>query len=496
MTKSTGQRRHHFKDTQPTDPAVTRFGAWPPVNQTFYQGFRRWLQDGGYGDSSLHTYGCAARLALGWLNVPYWEIDPQTDLDRVRAYISERYTSESTRHEYDKGLKKLAEYLSVVSHKSPPQKPICWQTYVGILPDWLADEIRAYIRHRRRDWPPEIQRSSTITCLSQLTLSLRWMAAHDALPDAQAITPTLWYGYVDARLAKGIRPTTLNTHLFAVQGFLRFLDAREHTICAQMLYVELLTQEQRLPRDVPVSQLRLLQREIETEAASERAVARRRGRMDLAWYLLVLHCGLRTGEIRVLRCDAIDLDERRIRIERSKGLKDRVVYISVPAAEALHAYLEVRGDAPTDHVFVYRHRPLSTRYCGIRLDTYGRCCKVRITPHQLRHSFGTLMLNAGAPIEALQQLMGHKKIDTTLVYSRVYDSTVAADYYRAMGQIEGPQGQFVDGKELLGLLDVLQSGDLDETQQEAMQALRIAIQSLNLERVLNGEDDGSVANSV
>jgi hypothetical protein len=105
-------------------------------------------------------------------------------------------------------------------------------------------------------------------------------------------------------------------------------------------------------------------------------------------------------------------------------------------------------------------------------------------------------LNVGAPIQALQQLLGHENINTTLVYSRVYDSTVAADYYRAMGQIEGPQGQFVDGKELLGLLDVLQSGDLDETQQEAMQALRIAIQSLSLERVLDGEDDGSVTNLV
>jgi integrase len=205
---------------------------------------------------------------------------------------------------------------------------------------------------------------------------------------------------------------------------------------------------------------------------------------------------LRTGEIRTLRRDALDLDERRIRIERSKGLKDRVVYVSAPAAEALRAYLDVRGDAPTDHVFLYRHRPLSTRYCGIRLDTYGKRCNVRITPHQLRHSFSTLLLNAGAPIETLQKLLGHTNIHTTLVYSRVYDSTVAADYYRAMGQIEGVQDRFVDGKELLGLLDVLQSGELNETQQKAMHTLRAAILSLDLARVLDGESDGSVANSV
>ena len=134
---------------------------------------------------------------------------------------------------------------------------------------------------------------------------------------------------------------------------------------------------------------------------------------------------------------------------------------------------------------------MSTRYCGIRLDTYGTRCNVRITPHQLRHSFATLMLNVGAPIEALQQLMGHIKIDTTMVYSRVYDSTVAADYYRAMGQIEGPQDQPVNGRELLGLLDVLQSGTLDETQEQAVQTLRVAILALDIAGVPGDEDNGS-----
>jgi len=163
------------------------------------------------------------------------------------------------------------------------------------------------------------------------------------------------------------------------------------------------------------------------------------GRMDLAWYLLMRHCGLRTGKVRSLRRDALDLDGWRIRIERSKGLKDRVVYLSEPADQALYAYLAVRGTAPTDHVFLYRHKPLSARYCGIRLDTYGKRCVVRITPHQLRHSYATLLLNAGVPIEALQKLLGHTNIDTTMIYGRVYDSTVASDYYRAMGQIEGTQ---------------------------------------------------------
>ena len=107
MTRSTGQRRFHLKDTQPSDPAVKRLGDWSPANKNFFLRFRRWLQNGGYSDSSLHLYGCAARLALGWLDKPFWEIDPQEDIDRVRQYIAGRYTSQATCDSYNKGLLKL-----------------------------------------------------------------------------------------------------------------------------------------------------------------------------------------------------------------------------------------------------------------------------------------------------------------------------------------------------------------------------------------------------
>ena len=72
MTRSTRKRRFHFKDKQPSDPAIKRLSDWLPANRAFYMRFRRWLEDGGYSESSLHIYGCAARLALGWLDTPYW----------------------------------------------------------------------------------------------------------------------------------------------------------------------------------------------------------------------------------------------------------------------------------------------------------------------------------------------------------------------------------------------------------------------------------------
>ena len=232
---------------------------------------------------------------------------------------------------------------------------------------------------------------------------------------------------------------------------------------------------------------------LEVEAASTRAERQRRGRMDRAWFLLMLHCGLRVGEVCRLRLSELDtstslsagLEGRRVRIERSKHLKDRVVYLSDAAAAALEAYLEVRGPVATDHVFAYRHKPLSPGHCNRRLATYAKRCGVRVTTHQLRHSAATLLLNAGAPILTVQALLGHRHIDTTLGYARLYDGTVAADYYQAMAGIEhrlelgdATQESWLNAGQLLALVDSLHDGTLNQAQKETVQALRTGILAL------------------
>ena len=128
----------------------------------------------------------------------------------------------------------------------------------------------------------------------------------------------------------------------------------------------------------------------------------------------------------------IDLENRQLRIRQSKGLQD----LSPAGVAALRAYLAIRGPAVTDHVFIYRHKPLSSGYCNQRLRAYGRRCGVRITGHQLRYSCATLLLNAGLPVLTLQRLLGHQRVETTLRYARLYDETVARDYGRAMVGIE------------------------------------------------------------
>lgn len=486
MTRSTGQRRFHFKNSQPADSTIKAFKQWLPANRQFYADFRHWLKNGGYGQATLSQYGAAVRLALGLLDKPYQQIDPETDLNQVRAYLTRSYPKASTQGSYQRGLVKLAQYLRHRCHyQALPQSAINWARYLEPLPVWLAEQVQAYLRHRRRAWLPENTRRLTLGLLSHLTGVLRWRVSQLELKQIGDITPALWFDYVDERLAAGLQPNTLNRELYDLQDFLRFLAEQDQPICQRMLKLDPLTTNDLLPRDLPLDQLRLLLHQVQQEANATAPQRRYLGIMDRAWLCLMLYSGLRTGEVRRLRLGDLNLAARRVRIEQSKGLKDRIVYLSQNTVEALEAYLALHSPAASDHLFIYRHQPLKVGYCAARLHTYGQAGGVEVTPHQLRHSCATLLLNAGAPILTVQNILGHKHIDTTLGYARLYDGTVAADYYRAMAEIERhltlvetPPDPTPTSGQLLALIDSLRDGTLNEKQQETVQALRAAILTL------------------
>jgi integrase len=201
----------------------------------------------------------------------------------------------------------------------------------------------------------------------------------------------------------------------------------------------------------------------------------------------MLHSGLRTREVRRMKLADIDWEKRVLRVEQSKGLKDRLVPLSNTVLEALKAYLAIRGpsEALPDNLFIYRHAALSITYCGSRLSKYyGKKAGIVITPHQLRHSCATFLLNSGMQILSGQAILGHQHIDTTLGYARLYDGTVAADYQRAIGRLEGgianniADAQFhLNTNELLPILNSLSSGKFDRKQAKMVLTLRKMILS-------------------
>ena len=91
---------------------------------------------------------------------------------------------------------------------------------------------------------------------------------------------------------------------------------------------------------------------------------------------------------------------------------------------------------PTDHVFLYRNQPLGKDLIHGRLKLAGERIGVRLHAHRLRHTCATQLLNVGCPVTSIQKFLGHKKLNSTMIYARVHDKTVEADYFAAMARIE------------------------------------------------------------
>jgi integrase/recombinase XerC len=153
----------------------------------------------------------------------------------------------------------------------------------------------------------------------------------------------------------------------------------------------------------------------------ERAVLLR----DRAVLELLYGSGLRVGEVAGLTCAQVDLDRGRVLV-RGKGDKEREVPMSDHAVDALDTYLSagrptMAGEAHTSLFFNRKGKPFSGRDIRAMVEQYaGRLLPGRrVTPHTLRHSFATHLLEGGADIRAVQELLGHASVATTQRYTHV-----------------------------------------------------------------------------
>jgi len=327
--------------------------------------------------------------------------------------------------EYEKAVLQLNPPIpstKTLNHKRkylPMPKQINWEGYLDGLSDWLPDPLRVFCS-RPVQKENDVQRTRNL--LSQLVPFFRWALSLESTmkccgPQFSIITPKLWFTYTELRLRSEIKPTTLNTILRSLQSFLKFVRDSNHSICERMIEIRPLKTPEALPRDLTQTQLNTLLAQADA--------------FDYAWILLMSHSGLRTCEVRNLRWCDIDMEYRTIRIEESKGLRSRAVFFDQAIKEALK-------ELPQNPEFVFTNNghPLSNRYCQSRLKTLGKKCGVQVTPHQLRHTCATILLNAGMSIFAVQAILGHRYVDTTLRYVRINDVIVAMDYKEAILKVK------------------------------------------------------------
>lgn len=154
------------------------------------------------------------------------------------------------------------------------------------------------------------------------------------------------------------------------------------------------------------------------------------GKRDRAMLELLYATGVRVAELTKLNLGHIDFRNRLIRVT-GKRRKERIVPFGEPALEALRTYLEVRDrflDAapisvrePEALFLNYQGTRITTRSVGRMVEKYIRICSGRfdVSPHSLRHSFATHLLDSGADLRDIQELLGHARLSTTQVYTHV-----------------------------------------------------------------------------
>ena len=236
--------------------------------------------------------------------------------------------------------------------------------------------------------------------------------------------------YIDYLHHKRMKPASINCYVAIVRVFYQYLKYEEKIELKNPIKTGC---RLRVPRPLP----RFLR-----EEEIERFFAVIRSKRDWALFRLMLRSGLRVEEVATLTVGAIDCKRRRIMVFNGKGGKDRVVYISDDAHDALVAYLKIRAHCRVKNVFlvekgVCKGQPISVRGIQKRMEYYAKQSAVAVSCHRLRHTMATQLLNAEAEIETIQDLLGHNWITTTQRYCKVSNLKVQRDYFKAMAVILG-----------------------------------------------------------
>jgi integrase/recombinase XerC len=160
-------------------------------------------------------------------------------------------------------------------------------------------------------------------------------------------------------------------------------------------------------------------------------------RRDQAVLETIYSCGLRISEVCGLQAGDLDWDEGLVRV-RGKGKKERLVPIGRPALEAIRNYWTLLPQTPVGESPVFfagrkRMRPVSARDLQFRLKKYLAMAGLdpNLTPHKLRHSYATHLLDAGADLRSVQELLGHAHLATTQVYTHLTTDRLKRAYEKA-----------------------------------------------------------------
>jgi site-specific recombinase XerD len=323
---------------------------------------------------------------------------------------------------------------------APPSQPIPpaplpnWGAWMPDLPAELRQASLQYVQrclatckaHRRRDKAGLV--------LGEFRRFWGWQQARRPVTRLAELRLADLHTYQTERLAEGLAPATINRSLNYVMAVLREQADQGQPVDSSVFRLRPLPRPASLPRHLSEAQSQQLEGYVQRRLNSPDPLIR----LENACFFVLAHTGLRTSECVDLQVQDMDLASGRLTVRQGKGQRDRVVYLSDTARQAMHHYLGQPSPCPTAPVWTRpTGQPITDDWLHDHILALGQAAGIpRVSPHRLRHTLATRLLNAGMDITRIQKLLGHELISTTMIYARVHDATVEMDYRQAMSQIE------------------------------------------------------------
>jgi integrase/recombinase XerC/integrase/recombinase XerD len=277
---------------------------------------------------------------------------------------------------------------------------------------------------RRRGMAERTRRAYAIDA-GQLAL---WCTHSDL--DPGDVTPRVLRRYAQVLSERRAGPATTARKLAALRQLYRVLHEHGEVPANPADLVPAPKRPAKLPRVLAPAQIAALLDRIPATTPLELR--------DRALFELAYACGLRAEELVDLDVAGVSFEDEELRVE-GKGSKTRLVPAGEPALRAVAVWLErgrpaLQGADTTDALFLSKSgRRLSTSDVRRRLRVWTRLVGIQggVSPHALRHSFATHLLDGGADLRSIQELLGHSSVSTTQIYTRVESARLKSAYTRA-----------------------------------------------------------------
>ncbi len=249
--------------------------------------------------------------------------------------------------------------------------------------------------------------------------------------DVNGVTHLLIRRYM-AQLHKDHQKSSIGRKLAAIRAFFRYLLREGLAAKNPAELVSTPKKEKRVPFHLNIDEVTSL-----VEAPQSTGILSLRDRAILE---TLYSCGIRVSELTGLNVGDVDMDERLVRV-LGKGNKERIVPVGGQARNALAAYLASRNTPAPDSPLILNARGgrLTGRSVARIIDKYilRIAAMKKISPHTLRHTFATHMLEGGADLRAIQELLGHSSLSTTQKYTHVSIDRLMEVYDKAHPKARG-----------------------------------------------------------